>query len=430
MEHHLRVVAVGVCFLAATTVAQAAPLSLRESLKEAVANNPLLAEGRLAVNAAGQGVASAFGRHLPRLTLDASYTKRQDPLPYIPAQSATSGPHFSNAFASWQATLTLPLYQGGQITGGVRLAEVRRKIQEENLALSRNEIIANTVNTYDKLLQLGKLREASQASVDALAEQRKNAELLLNLGRIARVDLLKVEVQLAGERQRLATIDEGIATTRETLAYLMGRSVGAAGSALEAEGELILTPVAADFDRGLATARGSRPEYLIARRGVEEAEATARITKGKLLPTIAAFGGYLDQYGFDPRHQEANWFSGVSASAPLFDRSLHADLARDRILRERAQTHLVRLENQIRLDLRTSLASLAESRSRVESSAVRLSRRRSRSGSSRRSITAGPGPWSTCSSPRRPTSPPPPITARHCTTITRPWLHTARPREP
>jgi outer membrane protein len=355
-------------FVFAVTAAQAAPISLRESLTEALSNNPLLAEGRLGVEARDQGVKSAFGRHLPRLTLDASYTKRQDPLPFIPAQAATIGPHFSDEFAAWQATLILPLYQGGQIESGVRLAEVRRAIQEENLTLTRFEVIANTVNTYNKLLQLGKLREASQASVDALAEEARNAELLLDLGRIARVDLLKVEVQLSNERQRLATLDEGIATARETLAFLMGRRVGAGGSGLEPEGELLFSPLAADFDRGLAAARERRSEYLIARQGVEEAEATARITKGKLLPALAAFGGYLDQYGFDPSHEEANWFSGLGASVPLFDRSLYADLARDRILRERAAAHLVSVENQIRLDLRTAIASLAESKSRVESS--------------------------------------------------------------
>jgi len=368
MIYHFRLSAVALLLLAAGTAAQAAPLSLRESLREAVANNPLLAEGKFAVAAGEQGVASALGRHLPRLTLDASYTRRQDPLPFVPAQGITIPAHFSDEFAGWQATLVLPLYQGGQIMSGVRLAEVRRAIQENTLTLTRNEIIANTVNTYNKLLQLGKLREASQASVDALAEQAKNAELLLNLGRIARVDLLKVEVQFSNERQRLASIDEGIAVTRETLAFLMGRSVDAGGSELEPEGELLLDPVAADFEQVLASARQNRPEYLIARRGVEEAEATARISKGKLLPTVALFGGYLDQYGFDLWHEEANWFSGLGASVPLFDRSLHADLARDRILRERAQTHLVSVENQIRLDLRTATASLAESKSRVESS--------------------------------------------------------------
>jgi len=145
MIRHFRALAVAIFFLTASAIAQAAPLSLREALTEAVSRNPLLAEEKLGVDAADQSVTSAFGKHLPRLTLDASYTKRQDPLPFIPAQATAVGPRFSDEFAAWQAILVLPLYQGGQIANGVRLAQVRRAIQENTLTLTRNEIIANTV---------------------------------------------------------------------------------------------------------------------------------------------------------------------------------------------------------------------------------------------------------------------------------------------
>lgn len=139
-----------------------------------------------------QGVASAFGKHYPRFSLDASLSARQDPFPFIPAQSAKIGPHFSDSFASYSLQMSVPLYQGGQVTNGVALAEVRRQLQEESLALTRNELIANAVNTYHKLLQFQKLKDASQSSVTALEEQLKNSRLAFELGRIARVDLLKV----------------------------------------------------------------------------------------------------------------------------------------------------------------------------------------------------------------------------------------------
>jgi len=348
--------------------AQAAPLPLRECLTEALSNNPLLTEGRLAVAAGKQGVMGAAAKRFPRITFDSNYTKRQNPFPFVPAEGLTIPAHFSDEFASWQAALTIPIYQGGQIENGIKLAEMRKTIQEDTLTLTRNEIIANTVNTYNKLIQLGKLREASLASVKALEEQRKNAELLLNLGRMARVDLLKVEVQLANERQRLANLEEGIATTRETLAYFMGRSVDTGESAIEPEGELSFAPVTVDFDRGLISARERLPEYLIARDGLDETELIIRITKGKTLPTLSAFGSYQDQFGFNPSYTEGNWFFGLNVSIPLFDRPLYADLSRDRILHERAATHLVSVENRIRLDIRTALTSIADSKGRAESS--------------------------------------------------------------
>jgi outer membrane protein TolC len=51
---------------------------------------------------------------------------------------------------------------------------------------------------------------------------------------------------------------------------------------------------------------------------------------------------------------------------PLFDRSLYADLARERIQRERAAERLRGVGNQIGLELDVSLATLRESARRVE----------------------------------------------------------------
>ena len=189
-----------------------APLTLSHAIELALTNNPLVSEARSGVEAAGKGVQSAEGKRYPRLSLDATGFARQDPIPYIPAQSSTVGPHFSDSYALWGPVLTIPIYQGGQISRNVELAKLRQRIQEDALSLTRNDLIANTVNTYNKILQIRKLREASGASVMALEEQRKNVQQLYDVKRAARVDLLKVEVQLANEKQRLLTLDESLTT--------------------------------------------------------------------------------------------------------------------------------------------------------------------------------------------------------------------------
>lgn len=199
-------------------------LSLKESVKRALGRNPLVSEAKLGVRAGEKAVDSAQSRHLPRLFLDSNYTNREDPLPYIPAQAINIAPHFSNEFASWSLLLTIPVYQGGQISRNVDLAKIRKYYQEQNLSQTRNEIIANTINAYNKILQIQKLREAVRSSVSALEIQKNNAELLFNVGRIARVDLLKVDVQLANERQRLFSLDEALSNLGNTLFYLMGET--------------------------------------------------------------------------------------------------------------------------------------------------------------------------------------------------------------
>ncbi len=374
MALYLRISLAFILFLAATS-AQAETLSLKDALARAVANNPLLTEGRLGVASSEQSVVSAFGKHYPRFSLDANLTERQDPFPFIPAQSAKTGPHFSDSFALYAIQMSVPIYQGGQITNGVALAEVRKQLQEQSLYFTRNEIIANLVNTYNKLLQFQKLKDASQSSVAALEEQVKNSKLALELGRIARVDLLKVDVQLANERQRLLSLEESIITLAATLQYLMGELPD--GNVLPTlTSALAVAPLDGDFAKALESAKGQRPEYLSALAGVKEAEFSRRVTLGRFLPTVSAVAGYLDQFGFNPWYKEANWFTGINLSIPLFDKPLLADLSRDRIQIERGQARLSAVENLVRLDIGTAITSLRESKKRIEAAEAVLTQAR------------------------------------------------------
>ena len=253
------------------TPASGAPLTLKACLKTALSNNPIVIESQSGVEAAGKGVQSARGKHYPRLSLDAFSTARQDPVPYIPAQSPTVGSHFSDSYALWGPMLTLPIYQGGQISRNVELAKVRERIQEDTLSLTRNDLIANTVNTYNKMIQIQKVRQASLSSVAALEEQHKNVQQMYDVKRAARVDLLKVEVQLANERQHLLSLDEALANSAATLRSLMGESASGAIFPLTLADELgEEAPPVDSFEEGVGLAREQRPEYLLAVKGVEE----------------------------------------------------------------------------------------------------------------------------------------------------------------
>ena len=345
------------------------PLTLKECLTIALTNNPLMREAQSGVEAAGKGVQSAEGKHYPRISLDATAAVREDPVPYIPAQSPTIGPHFSDSYALWGPVLTIPLYQGGQISRNVELAKLRQRIQEDALSLTRNDLIANTVNTYNKILQIRKLREASVASVNAMDEQRKNVQQLYDVKRAARVDLLKVEVQLANEKQRLLTLDESLATLAASLRSLMGEAVEGAVAPLELSGLLSQEAVpAVRFEEGLSLAHEQRPEYLIAVKGKDEAQLNMKNAAGKLQPSVNAFAAYTDQAGFDPSYDQTDWSVGLSISLPLFDKSLYGDVAKERVLQRKAGEHLQVIEHQIRLEIQIALSSLTDSKARIATS--------------------------------------------------------------
>lgn len=341
-------------------------LSLKDALNRALEQNPLMAEARHGVAGSEESLISSRGKHWPKLSLNLDYNQRQDPFPYIPAQSAKIGAHFSEDFASVGLLLTMPLYQGGQTVTNVRISSLRRDLQQNSLAQTRNELIANTVNSYNKLLQLQNLKIASNATVTALESLVGNARLLFDLGRIARVDLLKIEVQLANEQQRALSIDEAVATTSATLRFLMGDDPSPGQEPLLLADTLSMPKESATTEISAAKPWSSRPEYQAAMLAVKESELTRRLTFGRFLPTVNAMAGYTDQYGFTPSYSEGNWYFGLQATVPLFERSLYADFRRDSILKEKSAARQAAVEQQLRLDLTTAEASLRESANRIK----------------------------------------------------------------
>ena len=352
------------CIGLSTLQAYAEPLTLKEAVRRAVANNPTMADSLAGVSSAEKAVESAYGRNYPRLTLEGSINQRQDPIPYIPAQSLKVIPHYSDSYASLGPVLTIPLYQGGQVMNGVRLAEVRKRIQDDSLQLTRNDLIANTIATYNKILQLTALKESSQRAVAALDEQQKNAQRLYDLGRIARVDLLKVEVQKVNEEQRLLALNEALKNASFTLHTLMGESVGPESEPLQLADKLTVVDIQADFEAGLSLAKNN-PRFQFYSKSVDDADLNRKLAFGKFLPTLNAVAGYQQQFGFNPSYNDGVWYVGATFSLPLFDRTNYADLSREGFQKERAAQKLKSVENQIRLDLRIAQSSMAESRKRI-----------------------------------------------------------------
>ncbi len=348
---------------------QGEPLSLKRAVRQTVDNNAALAESRAAAAVSEQGIKVAEGRHLPRLSLEANITQRSESTAFIPAQSATVPPRFSDSYAFMGPVLTLPIYQGGQVQAAVRLAELRHAMQQDSLVITRNELIANTVATYSKCLQLQTLVDASRKALEALNRQKKDAQLKFNLGRIARVELLKVEVQQANEEQRLLALQEGLKNGGSALRSLMGEAVGPTDRPLQLADKLIPQELQPDFAAGLALAK-SKPKFQLYAKGVADASAARRLALGKLLPSLQATAGYQKQLGFNPHFSDGIWYVGGALSLPLFERSSYAELSRERLQQQRAEQKLRAVEQQIRLELLQAASSITESRKRI--SATRL----------------------------------------------------------
>jgi outer membrane protein TolC len=222
-----------------------------------------------------------------------------------------------------------------------------------------------------RVLATGGVLDAEVRHTEALAAEGRRVEQLLEQGRAARVELLRVQAALAqAEAARLAMATRLDLAERD-LARLVdlppdavrtGRlrpvQLAAAGAVRERTAEERSTLI--------EQAHADNPDVVRARGKLEAAEAAWRVTRGAWFPKVDAFGAYLG-YGSAARDGALEWQAGLSLSYPLFTAGSRSSAVTQAAAQAEAAREEVRLaELQAEADLDRALNALLEARSLVE----------------------------------------------------------------
>jgi outer membrane protein TolC len=209
-----------------------------------------------------------------------------------------------------------------------------------------------------------------QQSVELLERQRKDSELRLREGLIARNDLLRVEVELASAKQRLLRAEGDLRIANKTLMQVIGQPIDETNELVDFDNNPIY-PVVSDSElRAEMLAARSELRYLNNQLAADTSGRKA--VRGDLLPDIDVvvsydeFGnvGYPENgdidYDSDSRAMvEASWtlFSGFDTRYELASRKHEIDAKR----REIKAT-----EDLLTLQLQTALEELRVARGNLE----------------------------------------------------------------
>ena len=209
-------------------------------------------------------------------------------------------------------TAVQPVFAGGQIVNGNRLAKVGEDVSRLQLQLSENEVERNTEQYYWQVVSLEE-KLMTVAAVDTLlADIRKDVEVAVRAGLTMRNDLLQIQLrQNEVESQRLK-LQNGISVVRMLLAQYCGLHTTdfTLTQGTEAPSPATLRQ---DHDGALlATA-----EYQLLGKQVEAARLQRRMTVGQQLPTVAVGAGYNYHNLLDHNHTFGMLFATVSV--PISD---------------------------------------------------------------------------------------------------------------
>jgi len=369
----LLAVAVPVWIMAATAPAQSSDLlTLEDSVALALERNPevLIAGDRLAASEAM--MREARGAFLPSAYAEASYM-RIDEAPTVSIEDIPFdlGPGMDSfelsPTESYEAGFRAEqvLFAGGRILGTYRAAQAGRTAAARNLDAARNRLAYQVKKAYYTVLLTRRLRDVARHAATLLDAHLQDVTRYLEVGIVARVDLLRTEVEKADADQQLNRSQNAVDLAESAFNNLLNRSLD---TDVEIEDVLAYEPVAMTLEDATSTGLTDRPELAAAAEMVSAADRRLSVARGEYLPTVALSGTYSWNKGtqLEIQGEDWHWTVGVTGRLTLWDGAAReARVSQAKAEQRRAVNELEKTRNAVSLEVREAYLQIRDAEKNV-----------------------------------------------------------------
>ena len=332
----------------ATAQSDKSLITLDGAIAYAREHSPLLSAARQTVLGRRAAIAAARAERLPRVAVDAGLrgnnlaTETALGFPLTPLSDLTQQP-FSHAHLNGIAEATVPLYSGGRLGAERHLAEAESRVAEANAEDVQRNLEYEVTTTYARLVQVERDLIAAHESAAALTESQRIAADMLKVGKIARVDLLKVDTRLADVQAQVISLTDEREILAGQLNALLGRAVETPVSVQQDMPSPGLPPIT---EQVAAQAATGSTQYALAGAQLGATERSLELARAQLRPELS-FSAMAFGQSFDPFSMyRGGVVAGFSFRYPLFDRPLQEKVkeAKSAELESRARTEQARLD--------------------------------------------------------------------------------------
>lgn len=265
-------------------------------------------------------------------------------------------------------TAMQPVFAGGQIVNGNKLAKVGEDVSRLQRGLTENEIRLNTENYYWQAVMLKEKLKTIDQVEKQLIEVKKDAQAAVDAGIRNRNDLLQVKLRHNETRTTRIQVENGLQTVCDLLAQMMGhagenidvcdlmgaskvslsaksnkessekalsdsnKSASNSNKALSDSGKVLAdsNKEASDSNKGSLSLLPDSPqqlfvspetalhqthEYQLLDKQVEADELQYKLSVGKNLPSVAVGGGYIYNHLMDK--SQNNLVGMLTVSVPI-----------------------------------------------------------------------------------------------------------------
>ena len=358
---------------AALALQDTSRLTLTQALRRALDHYPTVSAARAGLDQASAAAGEASSARLPRLALDASVSRSQEPNIVYPLHGLSLTPGSTSAMPVFDQTLgqaalglSWTLWDFGARGGRIRAARATADAAGASLDAARAAIAGRVAVAYLRVLTAQGVLAALDQRLASLEAEADRVHRLMAVGRAARVEVLRIEAEALRARADRVGGRTALDVAERELAQLAGVSPDEARAArLEplrlADTTDIAPRRAALVERALA----ANPDLRQARLAADAGRAGLAAARATRFPELRLSGSWVDRGGADHEFR-AEWSTSVQISYPLFTGGQRASSIRraDADYRARSeQARLAAMTAEQAVD--RALAALSESHARV-----------------------------------------------------------------
>lgn len=213
-------------------------------------------------------------------------------------------------------TAVQPVFAGGQIVNGNKLAKVGEEVSSLQLELSENEVVTTVEQYYWQLVAMQEKVRTLNAVDSLLSSIHRDVDVAVRAGVALNNDLLQVQLRQNDVESQHVKLMNGISIVKMLLAQYCGLASSRTDDGM-ADFNVELPDIGkSPLDLPSLVGGDARlpmlPEYQLLQKQVEATDLQHRMTVGKNMPSVAVGAGYNYHNLLENNHTFGMVFATVS----------------------------------------------------------------------------------------------------------------------
>ncbi len=372
ISQHLAAAALLSCLALPVPASAQSPLTLDEAVLRAATNNPTVRASHASEAEAGSRVDQARSVFLPHIEVTESWQRGNQPVfvfgsllgqrQFGPANFDIAALNHPDALTNVRTAFSAEqvVFDAGHMNAGMRMANLGAQAAALGTRDATQALKVAATQAYGAVLMAQAQRRVAESAITGALEDVSRAERRRDAGLATEADVLAIRVYFAQMRQRAISAVSAETIARAQLNEVMGEPIDSVFQLQEPAPSVDDKPATGDEQDVLKT----RTDVARASIQAQIASAQVSVARSAWLPQAVLQGAY-EFNGGSLTSQVSSWTVGAAVRWNLFSGMADAAKLREaRAALERAQANREQAEAHARVEWRSAVARLDESRAR------------------------------------------------------------------